>query len=72
LFNFVSNADNVYYKSGPSNAQGLGSKTADGSGHVTWTWKVGTTTTPGTWSIVVTAGLNGQTTEKNIFFVVQK
>jgi competence protein ComEC len=46
----------VYYKSGPSSASGLGSKTADGSGMVSWSWKVGIKTTPGTWSISVTCG----------------
>jgi len=46
----------VDYKSGASTAQGLGPKTSDGAGNVTWTWMVGTRTTPGQWSIYVTCG----------------
>jgi micrococcal nuclease len=61
----------VYYKSGPSKAQGLGAKTADASGQCSWTWRVGTNTTPGTWSIAVTASLNGQSKSLSIPFVVQ-
>jgi hypothetical protein len=48
----------VYYKSGPSRAQGLYPKTPS-SGRVTWTWKVGTRTTPGRWPIVVSCGSAG-------------
>lgn len=44
----------VTYKSGPSTAQGLYPKTADGSGNVSWSWTVGTRTTPGSWPIDVT------------------
>jgi competence protein ComEC len=61
----------VYYKSGPSQAAGLGSQTAGGNGSVTWSWKVGTRTTPGTWSITVTAALNGQSTSIQIPFEVR-
>ncbi len=61
----------VYYKSGPSKAQGLGPKTADANGQCSWTWRVGTNTTPGTWSIAVTASLNGQSQSLSIPFVVQ-
>ncbi|MHB8276160.1 MAG: hypothetical protein ACYDIA_00695 [Candidatus Humimicrobiaceae bacterium] len=43
----------VYYKSGPSEAQGLEPKTSDGDGNCSWTWKVGTRTTPGNWKIVI-------------------
>ncbi len=39
----------VYYKSGRSEAQGLEPKTAGGDGICSWTWKVGSRTTPGTW-----------------------
>lgn len=53
----------VYYKSGPSSASGLGSKQADSSGRVSWTWTVGTNTTPGTYRIVVAVGgINTETT----------
>jgi hypothetical protein len=46
----------VDYKSGPSHAQGLIPKTSDGSGNVSWSWIVGTRTTPGQWQIYVTCG----------------
>jgi len=49
----------VIYKSGPSEAQGLGPKQAGSDGRVSWTWKVGTRTTPGNWPINVTC--DGQT-----------
>lgn len=45
----------VYYKSGASEAQGLEPKNSDGSGNCTWSWKVGTRTTPGNWRIVIKA-----------------
>ena len=45
----------VYYKSGKSTAQGLEPKNSDGNGNCTWSWKVGTRTTPGDWKIVLTA-----------------
>ena len=57
----------VYYKSGPSEAQGLGLMVAGGDGLCSWTWKVGTRTTPGTWRIQVTTGSATQ----NYAFVVQ-
>jgi hypothetical protein len=43
----------VYYKSGPSHAAGLYPKRG---GRISWTWKVGTRTTPGRWPIVVSCG----------------
>jgi hypothetical protein len=48
----------VNYKSGPSHAAGLYAKRTV-SGRVTWTWKVGTNTTPGRWGIVVSCGRAG-------------
>lgn len=52
----------VDYKSGPSTAQGLGPKTSDAAGNVSWTWIVGSRTTPGQWPIYVTCGsASGQT-----------
>ena len=48
----------VYYKSGPSRAQGLYPKRPSG-GRVSWTWMVGTRTTPGRWAIVVSCGSAG-------------
>lgn len=46
----------VNYKSGPSSAQGLEDKTSDGSGQVSWSWKVGGRTSPGTFHITVSGG----------------
>jgi len=60
----------VYYKSGPSTAAGLYPKEADSEGNVSWSWKVGTRTTPGSWQIVVTASLDGETVSKTIYFTV--
>jgi hypothetical protein len=45
----------VNYKSGPSHAQGLFPKRSVRD-RVSWTWKVGTNTTPGRWGIVVSCG----------------
>ncbi len=60
----------VYYKSGASKASGLAPKVADGSGVVSWTWKVASNTTAGTWRIVVTSN-DGQTdsTQETTFTV---
>lgn len=57
----------VYYKSGPSHAQGLNSKRPRNS-RVSWTWMVGTRTTPGRWPIVVSCGSAGTL---NTSFVVR-
>src|SRR5215212_9392409 len=46
----------VLYKSGASVAQGLYRKTSSASGVVSWAWKVGTKTTPGSWPVVITCG----------------
>jgi hypothetical protein len=56
----------VYYKSGASSAAGLSPKTADSNGMVSWSWKVGARTTPGTWRIVVTCN---QVTQETTFMV---
>ncbi len=48
----------VNYKSGPSHAQGLNPKRAI-QGRVSWTWMVGTRTTPGRWGIVLSCGSAG-------------
>jgi hypothetical protein len=48
----------VYYKSGPSEAQGLYPKRPIG-GRVSWTWKVGMRTTPGRRPITVSCGSAG-------------
>ena len=49
----------VYYKSGPSEAQGLYPKRTNAQRRVSWTWKVGTRTTPGRWPILVSCGAAG-------------
>ncbi len=46
----------VDYASGPSAAAGLVTKNSDGAGNVSWTWKVGSNTTRGSWPIKVTCG----------------
>ena len=61
----------VYYKSGPSSAAGLGSQTADASGQATWSWKVGSRTTPGIWEIVVQSNLNNKSANISIPFEVK-
>lgn len=48
----------VNYKSGPSHAQGLYAKTSVDH-RISWTWMVGTNTTPGRWGIVVSCGRAG-------------
>jgi hypothetical protein len=48
----------VYYKSGPSHAQGLYPKRPV-HGRVSWTWMVGTNTTAGRWPIQVSCGSAG-------------
>ena len=61
----------VYYKSGPSTASSLYPKTADSDGYISWTWKVGTNTTPGSWRIVVSASYDSQTASDSTYFTVQ-
>jgi len=61
----------VYYKSGRSQAQGLYPKQADSNGDVSWTWKVGTRTTPGSWRIVVTAAYNSKPVSQETYFTVR-
>lgn len=60
----------VIYKSGPSSAQGLGPETADGSGAVSWTWTVGSRTTPGSWPVTVTCTGGGATSSATAYLVV--
>lgn len=49
----------VNYKSGPSKAASLHPQTADSSGRIQWSWKVGTRTIAGTWPIVVKCNPGG-------------
>jgi beta-lactamase superfamily II metal-dependent hydrolase len=46
----------VTYKAGPSKASGLEAKTSGANGKVTWSWKVGAKTTPGSWPIDIKGG----------------
>jgi hypothetical protein len=59
----------VIYASGQSRAAGLYPKNADTQGLVTWTWKVGTRTTPGVWSIVIECGKDKITRVRTSFEV---
>jgi hypothetical protein len=49
----------VYYKSGKSTAAGLRPLRRPVASRVSWTWKVGTRTTPGRWPIYVRCGSAG-------------
>jgi hypothetical protein len=58
----VSCTITVSYKSGPSQASGLTPERPSLAGRVSWTWKVGTSTTTGRWPIVVACGPAGTMT----------
>jgi len=60
----------VRYKTGWSTTAGLYSKEADEAGKVSWTWEVGPRTSLGTWSVYVTAELNGETASLETYFTV--
>jgi len=61
----------VEYKSGPSKAAGLGPKSASGSGGVTWTWKVGSRTTVGSWPVTGTCRAGGSAASARANLVVR-
>jgi hypothetical protein len=61
----------VEYKSGPSKAAGLGPATANGSGSVSWTWKVGSRTTVGSWPVTVTCSAGGKSASARTSLVVR-
>jgi hypothetical protein len=61
----------VRYKSGPSKASGLVPKTSDSKGNVSWTWRVGSRTTPGKWPITVTCSSGGRQGTLGTAFVVR-
>ena len=46
----------VIYKTTASKAQGLENKISSADGTVSWTWKVGNGTTPGTYTIYISGG----------------
>ncbi|HSU80578.1 MAG TPA: thermonuclease family protein [Candidatus Angelobacter sp.] len=60
----ASGSIEVDYKSGPSKAKGLGIKKANSQGVITWSWKVGSSTTPGTYNVIIRLG--GQTITKHL------
>jgi hypothetical protein len=61
----------VDYKSGPSTAAGLGDKTASSTGVVTWSWKVGSNTTRGTWPIYISCELGSRSGSVATSFTVR-
>lgn len=46
----------VYYNSGLSRSTTLYPKTSNGAGYVSWRWKVGTRTAPGTYPVNIMVG----------------
>lgn len=60
----------VRYMTGYSTAAGLYAKTSAETGIVSWTWRVGILTTPGTWTIYVTAKMNDETAHLETYFTV--
>lgn len=58
----------VYYSSGESTAEGLGMKTSDSDGYVTWEWKVGARTKAGSHKIVISGGSDTLT----VYFITAK
>ncbi|MBK8990122.1 MAG: hypothetical protein IPM39_29345 [Chloroflexi bacterium] len=46
----------IRYASGNSVAEGMGPKTAPEDGLLSWTWTVGPSTTPGTWTVFINCG----------------
>jgi hypothetical protein len=61
----------VQYKSGASHAKGLGPQNAGRSGQVSWMWRVGTATTPGTWPITVICSTGEQQATLDASFTVR-
>jgi hypothetical protein len=61
----------VVYKSGPSSARGLDPHSADGAGDVSWTWTVGSRTTPGSWPVTVTCSGGGRSASASATLVVR-
>jgi hypothetical protein len=61
----------VVYKSGPSTAAGLSTKSASSSGRASWTWTVGSRTTPGSWPVTVTCSAGGASATATRLLVVR-
>jgi competence protein ComEC len=62
----------VYVKSGLSQAQGLEAKKAGPDGSLTWTWRVGPSTSEGEYRIEVTASKGGETITRETTYTVRK
>jgi len=60
----------VYYATGPSAAAGLLPKTADSVGSVSWSWRVGTRTSPGQARIVISSEIAGQLKTQVVYFQI--
>lgn len=61
---YASGSIEVDYKSGPSKAKGLGAKKANSQGVISWSWKVGSNTSPGTYNVIIRLG--GQTMTRHL------
>jgi hypothetical protein len=61
----------VTYRSGRSRAKGLVRKTADGSGQISWTWRVGTKATHGDWPMDITSEPDGESQSLRSYITVQ-
>jgi hypothetical protein len=61
----------VVNKSGPSRAAGLSTKSASSSGLASWTWTVGSRTTPGSWPVTVTCSAAGVSARATRLLVVR-
>jgi len=61
----------VTYRSGRSRAKGLVRKTADGSGQISWTWRVGTKATHGDWPMDITSEPDGESESLRSYITVQ-
>jgi hypothetical protein len=61
----------VTYRSGRSRAKGLVRKTADGSGQISWTWRVGTKATHGDWPMDITSEPDGESLSLRSYITVQ-
>jgi flagellar capping protein FliD len=62
----------VYYTSTKSAADGLLDKTAEASGNVSWTWRVGTDMAAGSYRIEVTSTLGEKHASQTVNFTVTK
>jgi cytoskeletal protein RodZ len=61
----------VFYRSGPSEAEGLEQKIAGPDGRCQWVWTVGPNTSAGTYQIELRVDLDGRRNRLNTQFTVQ-